>query len=313
VVLVRGAVADKAARLVAESDPVVVEAGDARFVSRGGRKLDSALQHWSVAVTGLRCLDAGASTGGFTDCLLQRGAAAVVAVDVGHGLAHPRVRADSRVVLLERTNVRTLDLDSVGGEPFDVLVADLSFISLTAVVDVLAGELAKPGAELVFLVKPQFEAGREVASRGRGVVTDPLERLRALERVASALCSAGASIIGAMPSPLLGPSGNAEFFVRAKAHGAGSLEDSRQGSDLDPSELRMLDAAVSEAPDRALAARETDEIRGAGTAAVGTPQTPATTGRETAPAPEGEGAASEDPGDESREVRARKFGIEQSW
>ena len=141
-----------------------------RFVSRGGDKLDAALDRFAVDPSGRRCLDAGASTGGFTDCLLRRGASGVVAVDVGHGQLDASLRRDPRVEVLERTNIRTLTLASVGGSPFDLVVADLSFISLVTVAPVLAGELAAPGADVVVLVKPQFEAGRAEVSRGKGVI-----------------------------------------------------------------------------------------------------------------------------------------------
>ena len=251
-VLVGGAPADKASRLVAASEAVVVLAGDdtARFVSRGGAKLDAALTRFGVAVAGRRCLDAGASTGGFTDCLLRRGAAQVVAVDVGYGQLDPSLRHDRRVRVLERTDVRALDPAAVGG-PFPVVVADLSFISLATVAPVLAGTLALPDAELVVLVKPQFEAGRRHAARGRGVIRDPAVRREALERAASALVSQGAAIMGAMASPLLGPAGNAEFLVRARAHAAPVAPGGTgvtPGS-LEAGVLAMLDAAVGEAPD----------------------------------------------------------------
>ena len=237
VVLVAGAPADKPDRLVAEADPVVVTGPPARFVSRGGEKLDAALDRFVIDVHGRSALDAGASTGGFTDCLLQRGAAHVVAVDVGYGQLHPRLRADPRVTVLERTNVRALDVVAVGG-PFDIVVADLSFISLTTVAPVLAGELARPDGALVVLVKPQFEAGRAEARRGRGVIRDPAVRREALGRAASALAEAGASIMGAMASPLLGPAGNVEFLLYGRArHPAG--HDARA---LDA----LLDAAVAE-------------------------------------------------------------------
>jgi 23S rRNA (cytidine1920-2'-O)/16S rRNA (cytidine1409-2'-O)-methyltransferase len=238
-VLVGGAVADKAARLVGAGDPIVVDSGARPFVSRGGDKLDDALARLDVSIAGRRCLDAGASTGGFTDCLLQRGAAHVVAVDVGYGQLHPDLRGDDRVTVHERTNVRHLSADDIGG-PVSVVVADLSFVSLATVVPVLAGDLAAPGADLVVLVKPQFEVGRAEVSRGRGVVRDPGARRAALEKVASALTAAGATIMGAVASPLLGPAGNAEYFLRARAH-----TPSTAGPDL----ATMLDAAVAESPD----------------------------------------------------------------
>ncbi|HTU39716.1 MAG TPA: TlyA family RNA methyltransferase, partial [Acidimicrobiales bacterium] len=191
-VLVAGAPADKAARLVAADEPLVVLGPPSRYVSRGGEKLAAALDRFAVAVDGRRALDAGASTGGFTDCLLQRGAAHVYAVDVGHGQLDPSVRADPRVSVLERVNARTLDATVLraadpGFEPCPLVVADLSFISLRAVVPALAGDVAAPGADLVLLVKPQFEVGRAAASRGKGVVRDPALWLGALEGVASAL------------------------------------------------------------------------------------------------------------------------------
>jgi len=248
---VGGAQADKAARLVAESDPVVVIDNDARrFVSRGGQKLEAALDRFGVVVTGRRCLDAGASTGGFTDCLLRRGASVVVAVDVGHGQLDATLRHDPRVEVLERTNVRTLRPAAVGGVPFDVLVADLSFISLVTVAPVLLGPLARPGAEVVVLVKPQFEAGRPEVSRGKGVIHDPVVRRAALHKVASAFASQGATIMGAMASPLLGPAGNAEFLLHARAPGAPGIPSTPPDTDTWAS---MLDAAVVQAPDGAMA------------------------------------------------------------
>ena len=232
--------ADKPSRLVAAGEPVEVLGPGPRHVSRGGGKLEAALDRFAVPVEGRRALDAGASTGGFTDCLLQRGAGRVVAVDVGHGQLHPGVRHHPLVTVLERTDVRAVDAGAVGG-PFDLVVADLSFISLATVVPVLAGPLAAPGADLVLLVKPQFEAGRREASRGRGVVRDPAVRRAGLERVASALVGAGASIMGAMASPVVGAAGNVEFFLHARAHagpGAGAAVPAA-----------MLDEAVAASPD----------------------------------------------------------------
>jgi 23S rRNA (cytidine1920-2'-O)/16S rRNA (cytidine1409-2'-O)-methyltransferase len=160
-------------------------------------------------------LDAGASTGGFTDCALQRGARSVVAVDVGRGQLHERLRADPRVELHERTNVRNLMPDAIGGR-VDVVVADLSFISLRTVLPALLAS-AEPGADLVLLVKPQFEAGRAEVQRGRGVIRDPAVHDRVQAEVAAALEAAGASIMGWMPSPLLGADGNKELLVHARA------------------------------------------------------------------------------------------------
>jgi 23S rRNA (cytidine1920-2'-O)/16S rRNA (cytidine1409-2'-O)-methyltransferase len=194
----------------------VLVAGDPpRFVSRGGEKLDAALDRFAIDPLGVRALDAGASTGGFTDCLLQRGAARVVALDVGHGQLHERLRADPRVEVHERRNVRDLAPGDLG-EPFPLVVADLSFISLRAVLPHLLDQAA-PGADLVLLVKPQFEAGRDEASRGRGVIRDPEVWRRVLEEVVVALGGYGAAIMGAMPSPITGADGNVEFLVHARA------------------------------------------------------------------------------------------------
>jgi 23S rRNA (cytidine1920-2'-O)/16S rRNA (cytidine1409-2'-O)-methyltransferase len=255
-VLVGGSRADKAARLVAESDPVVVvDTGSRPFVSRGGQKLDAALDRFAVVVAGRRCLDAGASTGGFTDCLLRRGASKVVAVDVGHGQLDASLRGDSRVEVRERTNIRTLGPGDVGGELFDLLVADLSFISLVSVAPVLVGSLARPGADVVVLVKPQFEAGRVEVSRGKGVIRDPAVRRGALEKVASAFASQGASIMGAMASPLLGPAGNAEFLLHVRAGAAPGAISAPISPPTGAGWAQLLEDAVGEAPDAAGTAR----------------------------------------------------------
>jgi len=217
-VMVGGAVAEKASRLVAPGESVSVEGPPARFVSRGGEKLDAALAAFPVAVNGVEAVDAGASTGGFTDCLLQRGAAAVVAVDVGRGQIHQRLRTDPRVTVVERTNVRFLTLADLHREerPFPLVVADLSFISLTGLAEQLVG-LAAPGADLVVLIKPQFEAGRVEATRGRGVITDPEVWRHALVDVIGAFAAAGAAMMGIMVSPLLGARGNVEFLAHLVA------------------------------------------------------------------------------------------------
>jgi 23S rRNA (cytidine1920-2'-O)/16S rRNA (cytidine1409-2'-O)-methyltransferase len=220
-VLVSGTQADKAARQVAPDEPIVLQGPPQPFVSRGGQKLDAALTRFAVAPVGRTALDAGASTGGFTDCLLQRGARHVYAVDVGHGQLDQRLRHDPRVTVLERINVRSLTPAAVrekdsGFEPCSLITADLSFISLVTVVPALCGPLGCPEAELVLLVKPQFEAGRVVVSRGKGVVRDPAVWLRALEGVTSALHDAGTGIMGAMVSPLTGPAGNVEFLLHAR-------------------------------------------------------------------------------------------------
>jgi 23S rRNA (cytidine1920-2'-O)/16S rRNA (cytidine1409-2'-O)-methyltransferase len=203
-------------------------------VGRGGEKLDAALDRFDVPVSGRRALDAGASTGGFTDCLLQRGAAHVIAVDVGYGQLHERLRADPRVEVRERTNVRTLDRDDVAGG-VDLVVADLSFISLRTVLPVLV-PLVDPGGDLVLLVKPQFEAGRREASRGAGVVRDADVWRRVLEEVVRAASESGADRMALMASPLTGADGNVEFLLHARRR------------DGEPAEGALdIDGAVAEA------------------------------------------------------------------
>ena len=214
-VLVAGAPAAKPSRMVAPDEAVVILGDPPRFVGRGGQKLEAALDRFGVDPRGRRAVDAGASTGGFTDCLLQRGAAQVLAVDVGHGQLHERLRADPRVVVIERTNIRTFVADSA----VDLLVADLSFISLATAAPGLVGDGVVPGADVVVLVKPQFEAGRVEASRGRGVITDPVIWARVLDDVRSAFGRHGAVTVDAMVSPLRGAEGNVEFLFYLRAHG----------------------------------------------------------------------------------------------
>jgi 23S rRNA (cytidine1920-2'-O)/16S rRNA (cytidine1409-2'-O)-methyltransferase len=191
-----------------------------RFVSRGGEKLAAALDQFALDVEGRRALDAGASTGGFTDCLLQHGVTEVLAVDVGRGQLHERLQADPRVRVLDRTNVRHLALDDAGGAAFDVVVADLSFISLRTVFPVLLGDIAAPGSDAILLVKPQFEAGRVEAARGKGVIRDHAVWRRVLEDIASSIREHGAVMMDAMVSPLLGADGNVEFLVHVRPHQA---------------------------------------------------------------------------------------------
>ncbi len=215
-VRVGGTPATKAATLVAPDAPVALFAPARRFVSRGGEKLAAALERFAVDAAGLECLDAGASTGGFTDCLLRAGASHVVAVDVGYGQLAWRLRTDPRVTVLERTNVRDLHPDGLGFRP-ELATADLSFISLRTVMPALAGLLA-PGATAILLVKPQFEAGPAAVERG-GVVRDPAVWRRVLSEVAT---SAGASRLvpqGLMASPIAGPAGNVEFLLWAVSLG----------------------------------------------------------------------------------------------
>jgi 23S rRNA (cytidine1920-2'-O)/16S rRNA (cytidine1409-2'-O)-methyltransferase len=212
--------------MVDGAEPIELVGPPPRFVSRGGEKLDAALERFGVDVRNQRCLDAGASTGGFTDCLLQRGAREVVAVDVGFGQLHERLRDDPRVRNLERTNIRSLDAADaadVGGVA-DVAVADLSFISLRTVLPALLA-LTDPDGVLVLLVKPQFEAGRQEAAKGKGVIRDPEVWRRVLEEVRSAASSHGASMMEAMVSPLRGADGNVEFLVLVSPRAASSGVD----------------------------------------------------------------------------------------
>jgi 23S rRNA (cytidine1920-2'-O)/16S rRNA (cytidine1409-2'-O)-methyltransferase len=226
-VTVAGAPASKAARLVGPDEPLLLLGPPPRFVGRGGEKLDAALTSFAIDVDDARAYDFGASTGGFTDCLLQRGAASVVAIDVGYGQLHERLRSDPRVEVYERTNVRALVPGAVG-DPADVGVADLSFISLRTVLPSIL-PLIVPSGDLVLLVKPQFEAGREEAARGRGVISDPEIWRRVLHEVTSALQGGGTAIMGAMASPITGADGNVEFLVHARAATVGD-DDARRGA-----------------------------------------------------------------------------------
>jgi 23S rRNA (cytidine1920-2'-O)/16S rRNA (cytidine1409-2'-O)-methyltransferase len=212
---VGGAPAASAARLVGPAEPVVLEATRPRFVGRGGEKLDAALRQFGIDVSGQPALDVGASTGGFTDCLLQRGAASVVAVDVGYGQLDARLRADPRVDLRERTNVRSLHPADVD-PPVAVAVVDVSFISLRTVLPTVL-RLVASRADVVVLVKPQFEATRGEATRSRGVIDDPAIWRRALGEVAATFQALGATIMGAMVSPIAGAEGNVEFLLHASA------------------------------------------------------------------------------------------------
>jgi len=221
-VLVAGVVADKSGRMVAPGDALLLTSPGPRFVSRGGDKLDAALECFALDVSGLTVLDLGSSTGGFVDSLLQRRALRVFAVDVGRGQLAQRLRNDERVIVRERTNARTLTAQDISepGEPFepaDMLTADLSFISLTVVAPRIACELIKTGGHLVLLVKPQFEAGRAEVSRGKGVVRDPGVWRSTMLRVGSALEASGSAVIEATASPVIGPAGNVEFFLHAIA------------------------------------------------------------------------------------------------
>ena len=221
-VTVDGAPASKAARLVDPAQAVVVAGPPSRFVSRGGLKLDAALEHFGLEVDGLRAIDVGSSTGGFTDCLLANGVESVVAIDVGRGQLHESLRADPRVDARERTNIRSVDPAAVGA-PFELLVADLSFISLRIVMaDLFA--LVSDDTPMVLLVKPQFEAGKPEVDRGSGVIRDPEVWERVLTEVERSICGHGAAIMEGMVSPITGADGNVEFFVHVMSGATPSFD-----------------------------------------------------------------------------------------
>ncbi len=222
-VTVSGQVAGKPATGIAADTPVVVRPAQdgPDYVSRGGQKLAGALEAMPVPVADRRCLDAGASTGGFTDVLLRRGAHQVVAVDVGYGLIAWSLRTDPRVQVLDRTNVRQLTLEDVGG-PVDLIVGDLSFISLELVLPALSGLTGDDG-DMLLMVKPQFEVGRQHVGKG-GVVRDPALRAAAVQAVGAAAWDLGWGAAGVTASELPGPAGNVEYFLWLR-HDAPLLSD----------------------------------------------------------------------------------------
>ena len=215
-VLVNGQKVEKAGAAVDPCAEVRLLGEDLKFVSRGGVKLERALEHWHIDVRDRVCMDVGASTGGFTDCLLQHGASRVIAVDTGYGQIAHRLREDPRMRLLERTNARYLKAEDVG-EAVDFVAVDVSFISATLVLPALIraarGE-ARSRLELVVLVKPQFEAGREAVGKG-GIVRDARAQALAVEKVARAAQELGAKRIDSIDSPILGAEGNREFLLYA--------------------------------------------------------------------------------------------------
>jgi 23S rRNA (cytidine1920-2'-O)/16S rRNA (cytidine1409-2'-O)-methyltransferase len=218
-VTVSGQVATKAATAIGPDDPLLVisDADEPAYVSRGGHKLAGAIEVFlplGLQIAGRRCLDAGASTGGFTDVLLRAGASSVVAVDVGYGQLAWSLQTDERVVVIDRTNVRDLTPELVGVR-VDVVVGDLSFISLRIVLPALIGVLAD-GGDLVLMVKPQFEVGREKVGSG-GVVRDTATRADAVRGVAHAAAEMGFGVRGVVASPLPGPAGNVEYFLWLRA------------------------------------------------------------------------------------------------
>ena len=202
--------ATSAAVRVAPDAEVVVK-NRKRFVSRGGHKLQGALDAFGQDVRGLRCLDIGSSTGGFSDCLLQAGASRVAALDVNYGQLAWKIRQDPRVAVFERTNIKDADPAEVGA-PFDLIVIDVSFIGLAALAP-LFPRFSRPGTIFIGLVKPQFESAHDETDRG--VVRDEAVRLRTVEEVKAALAAAGFTATGVVESPITGPEGNVEYLVRA--------------------------------------------------------------------------------------------------
>jgi 23S rRNA (cytidine1920-2'-O)/16S rRNA (cytidine1409-2'-O)-methyltransferase len=240
-VRVAGAPADKPARQVGADEPIVIEGEAARFASRGGEKLEAALSRWPIEVAGRRWLDAGASTGGFTDCLLQRGAAHVVAVDVGRGQLVWALQQDPRVDARDGVNVRHLVADDIGG-PVDGAVADVSFISLATIAPALV-RVVRPDGPVVALVKPQFEAGPSRVGSG-GVVRDPEVHRDVLVTVVGALRAAGLDVVALMASPVRGPAGNVEFLAHACRRPDGVLPGGLDGAAL----ADAVQGALAEAP-----------------------------------------------------------------
>lgn len=210
-VLVSGTIAMKPERLVDPAEPIELAGPPRRFVSRGGEKLDAALDEFAIDVRGMRCVDIGASTGGFTDCLLQRGAESVIAIDVGRGQLDWNLRNNMKVMLHERTDVRKYDATTI---PIpDLVVVDVSFISLRTVLPAIAS-IAR-GAPVVALVKPQFEIGRTKVPKG-GIVRDPVMQVYALSEVSTAAEALGLETVGAAPSVIAGAQGNKEIFILLK-------------------------------------------------------------------------------------------------
>lgn len=230
-VLVDGQRADKAGALVDVESEVELK-GRSPYVSRGGEKLAHALAHFKIDVAGRVCVDVGASTGGFTDCLLQRGAARVYAIDVGTGQLDERLRKDKRVEVMEHTNARTLD-PRLFGDPPTLAVVDVSFISLEKILPAVFGVLA-PRSEVITLVKPQFEVGREHVGKG-GVVRDPNLHRAAVQRLARYSVIRGWHVLGVTASPLRGAKGNREFFLHISMHG-------KTAADLESKITRTVEA-----------------------------------------------------------------------
>ncbi len=212
-VLVNDRPVDKAGAMVAAEDAVFLKGEDIPYVSRGGLKLAAALTAFAIDVSGQVCLDVGASTGGFSDCLLQKGAAKVYAVDVGYGQLAWKLRQDPRVTVIERTNIRHMDADAVP-EPVDLIAIDVAFISLK-IAGPASAPFARPGSDMIALIKPQFEVGKGQVGKG-GVVKDPDQHAAVIDDLKTFFSEMGLQPCGVIPSPILGPKGNREFLIHLK-------------------------------------------------------------------------------------------------
>lgn len=201
----------KSSQLVLQSDSIEIEREPKKYVSRGGDKLEYALHAFNLSPEGKSCIDVGSSTGGFSDCLLQHGARDLTCVDVGYGLLHEKIKGDKRVTNFERTNIRN-GRKEIGRTDFTFLTADLSFISLTTVMPELIN-LCETKSPIILLVKPQFEASKNEASKTNGIISDPSIWLRTLQEVTTSAKEAGGHLQAAATSPILGRSGNKEFFL----------------------------------------------------------------------------------------------------
>lgn len=208
---VNGSFALNVNQLVKQSDNIVLVTPPKQFVSRGGEKLAHAIQSFGIAVEGANCIDIGSSTGGFTDCLLQRGAQRVTCVDVGYGLLHEKITSDRRVTVLERTNIKNLSGDSLA-QTFDIVVVDLSFISLRTVMKNILS-LANSDASIVMLIKPQFEATKLEASKSKGVIVDRGIWIRTITEVLLSASEHGGNAQDIIVSPVPGRAGNKEFLL----------------------------------------------------------------------------------------------------
>jgi 23S rRNA (cytidine1920-2'-O)/16S rRNA (cytidine1409-2'-O)-methyltransferase len=209
-VLVEGVPVSKAGTMIPPNAPITLKEKDIPYVSRGGLKLEAALKEFSIDFKGKTALDVGASTGGFTDCMLKNGASKVYAVDVGYGQFDAKLREDPRVVLFEKTNIRNLEREKIGDD-IDIATVDVSFISLKTVIPCIM-EFLKPGGEIVALIKPQFEVGKADVGKG-GVVRDDNKRLEAVSSVEEKMKSLGLAVVGLMECPVKGPKGNIEHLI----------------------------------------------------------------------------------------------------